>query len=166
MDQLAFNIRRILARLGWTLDDLVEATQLDPRTISALLQGGGKRPHARTLHKLAAGLGVPTDELFQDRSSVGRREFDEATNPVVAEVLREQPQWFLGWSAAHFEQLTSQFGAGGALTREGVEAGVRRINRQRDIQDKVALVLETPQGELLAELVDVLYRRVTVGYQG
>lgn len=163
MGDLAFNLRRIMARLGWTLDDLVDASQLDHRTISAILQGGGKRPHARTLHKLAAGLGVETDELFRDRSLLGRRQFDEATNPLVAEVAREHPQWFHGWSAAHFEQLTSQFGAGGALTRAGVEEAVRRINRQRDVQGKVALVMETPQAELLAELVDVLYRRLAVG---
>lgn len=150
-----------MARLGWTLDDLVEASQLDHRTIAALLQGG-KRPHARTLHKLAAGLGVDTDELFQSRSPQGRNDFDRATNPRVAEVIREQPQWFVGWSAAHFEQLTSQFGAGGALTREGVAQAVERINRQRDVQGKVALVMETPQADLLVELVEVLYRRVVV----
>lgn len=158
---VGFNLRRLMARHGMTLDELVEASRLDHRTITAILQGE-KRPHARTLHKLAAGLGVDCDELFRDRSLLNRRAFDEATNPLVREVVHDHPHWFRGWSTAHFDQLVSQFGAGGPLTREGVEAAVERINRQREVQRKVAVLMETSEAELVAELVEALYRRVAV----
>jgi hypothetical protein len=65
--QLASNVRRVMARTGLTLRQVVEATGLCERTVKGLLAGKNK-PHARTLHLLAAGLGVSTDELFQDPS--------------------------------------------------------------------------------------------------
>jgi hypothetical protein len=58
--------------------------------------------------------------------------------------------------------LYSRFGTGGALTRAGAIAAAERINRVRMVQEKVALVLETHEAELLEEFVDLLYRRVTV----
>src|SRR5260221_13846575 len=61
---VATNVRRMMARDGLTFQDVVEVTGLDERTLRGLVRGANN-PHARTLHKLAYGLGVPVDELFQ-----------------------------------------------------------------------------------------------------
>ena len=52
----AVNLRRLMARNGMTLSQLVDATGLHERTIKSILNGTSK-PHCRTLHRLAAGLG-------------------------------------------------------------------------------------------------------------
>ena len=78
MPDFATNLRRLMARLGLTLEALSERTDLDERTLKGILSGQSSRPHARTLHKLAAGLGVPADELFQHPSLWAHREFDRA----------------------------------------------------------------------------------------
>ena len=46
-----------MVRQGLTLLEVVDATGLDERTIRSILRGT-TRPHARTLHKLASGLGI------------------------------------------------------------------------------------------------------------
>ncbi|MGE3406753.1 MAG: helix-turn-helix domain-containing protein [Pirellulales bacterium] len=159
---LAGNLRRLMARFGLTLDALVAQTGLDERTLKGILNGRNDRPHARTLHKLAAGLGVPADELFQHPSLLAHREFDRATNPVVDEAIAEHPRLFAGWSAADFDELYSRFGEGGGLTLDGTLAVVHSMNQQRDSLDKAALILESSEAELLRQIIETLYERVVV----
>lgn len=52
-----------MARLNLTMDQVITSTGLNERTVKELLRGRSK-PHARTLHRLATGLGVSADEFF------------------------------------------------------------------------------------------------------
>jgi transcriptional regulator with XRE-family HTH domain len=62
------NLRRLMARLNLTLHDVTEKSGLNVRTIKAILNGRNSKPHSRTLHRLAIGLGVETDEFFKGRT--------------------------------------------------------------------------------------------------
>jgi transcriptional regulator with XRE-family HTH domain len=157
----ADNLRRLMARQGVSLDALAAASGVDRRTISGVLHAK-KRPHSRTLHRLAEALSVPADEFFHDPSLLTHRYFDRQTNPLVDEVVAERPELFAQWSQADFDELYSRFGTGGALTRAGAIAAAERMNRVRAVQEKVAIVLETHQADLLEEFVEVLYRRIAV----
>lgn len=154
----ARNLRRLMARQGLTLDELARRSSLNLRTIKALLHTAS-RPHGRTLQRLAVGLAVPVDELFQDPSLLVHRLFDRRTNPIVDEVVAEQQELFRGWTEAEFDDLYSRFGHGGALTRDGAIAVASAINRRRRVQQQVALLLETGEADLLIGIVDLLYRR-------
>ena len=118
MADLAANVRRLMARHDMTLHQLVAASGLNMRTIKAVL-GGKHKPHAHTIHQLAEGFGVSTDELFQNPSLLALRLFDHQTNPLVQEVVDGHPELFDGWTQADFEELLSRFGTGGALTAPG-----------------------------------------------
>ncbi|MGC4007096.1 MAG: helix-turn-helix transcriptional regulator [Pirellulales bacterium] len=155
------NLRRLMARHGWTLAELVLASDLDERTIRAVLQGTA-RPHSRTLQRLAQALNVETDELFYEPSVLTHRLFDRATNPLVDEVVTVRPELFRGWTEADFDALYGRFGVGGALTREGTVVAAQTINRVRATLDKVALILETREAEVLLPVVEALYARITV----
>ncbi len=106
----AANLRRLMARSGLTVQEAVSRTGLHENTIKAILAGAHK-PQARTLHRLATGLGVPVDELFQDPSLLVHRAFDRQTNPLVEEVLATHQELLAGWSEADFDELYSRFGA-------------------------------------------------------
>jgi transcriptional regulator with XRE-family HTH domain len=157
----AHNIRRLMARGGMTLRDLVNASGLHERTVKAALNGAGK-PHARTLHRLAVGLGVSADELFQLPAAARVSAFNRQTNGEVDAIVAQDPKRFAEWSEADFEELYSHFGMGGALTREGAEKVIVAINGKRAVHRKVALLLESSQSELLTEFVDLLYRKIAV----
>jgi transcriptional regulator with XRE-family HTH domain len=161
MPHFAHNVRRLMARNGMTLRELVGASGLHERTVKAALGGSGK-PHARTLHRLANGLGVSTDELFQTPSALTHRVFDRQTNPAVQEVVERRPELFTDWTAADFEELYSHFGTGGALSAEGATRVVLAMNKKRSVHRKVALLLESGEADVLVGLVDLLYQKIAV----
>jgi transcriptional regulator with XRE-family HTH domain len=148
-----------MARQGLTLEQLARRSGLNLRTLKALLRAA-TRPHGRTLQRLASGLGVPVDELFQDPSLLVHRLFDRRTNPAVDQVVEEQQDLFRGWTEAEFAELYSRFGHGGPLTHDGTIAAARAVNRRRAVQRQVALLLETNDADLLVSFVGLLYRRV------
>ena len=161
MSEVAANLRRLMARLDLTIAQVVGRTGIDARTLKGIL-AGDVRPHARTLHRLAAGLGVAADELFQNPSVLAYRLFDRWTNPVVDEVTADRPELFDGWTESDFDELYSRFGVGGPLTPDGVREAARAMNRNRELHRKLAVVLETSQAELVAQIVDAFYRRIVV----
>ena len=153
------NLRRIMAEQGLSLGQVVMQTGLDRRTIAAILDGSNQ-PHSRTIHRLAAGLGVAPGELFVNPGQLVYRRFDEQTNPIVREVVERHPELFDGWSEMEFDELHSRFGHGGALTAEGTLALARRMNRNRQVHEQLALLLESSQADVISGIVEVLYRQV------
>ena len=154
------NVRRLMARMNMTLQEVVEASGLDERTVRSIMQGVS-RPHARTLHKLAEGLGVDVDELFQDSRQTGQSAFDRATNPSVTAAIDAQPELFADWTPAEFDDLFSRVAVGGELTEAGVLAAAETIGERRQLLGQVSLILESGEADLLREFVEMLYRRVT-----
>ncbi|MCG8448916.1 MAG: helix-turn-helix domain-containing protein [Pirellulales bacterium] len=159
------NVRRLMARMNMTLNDVVEATGLDERTVRSILRDAS-RPHARTLHKLAEGLEASTDELFQAPSQASPEEtyaaaFDRATNPIVTEVIDAEPQLFERWAPEDFDELYSRVAVGGELTTAGVLAAAEAMNARRELMYQVAVILESNEADLMREFVKVLFRRVT-----
>jgi len=155
------NLLRLMARLDASISDVAERTGLDERTIRAILHDT-KRPQARTLHRLAEGLGVAVEEFFLDPSQLIYRRFDERTNPVVAELLAEQPHLFAGWGEGDFEELHSRMGTGGPLTSEGAIQVVRDMNQKRKLHEKLDVLLESSQADLAATLLTAMYEKVVV----
>ncbi len=153
------NLRRIMARLGLTMGQVVERTGLDRRTVKGILDGHNQ-PHAQTLHRLAEGLGVAVDELFVNPAQLAYRCFDRQTNPVVAEVVEEHPDLFADWTAAEFDELHSRQGTGGPLTAEGALAVAQQMNRNRQLHEKLALLLETGESELVGQVLEALFRSI------
>lgn len=159
---IADNLRRLMARDGLTVEMLIDRTRLNRRTIKSLLQGRATRPHAKTLNRLATGLDVCVDELFQNPSTLAQRQFDRQTNPAVDELAARQPQLFAGWTREDFDELYSRVGTGGALTITGARQVTEAMNHKRQLQAKISLLLESSEADLLESLVEALYRRVLV----
>jgi hypothetical protein len=114
---------------------------------------------------LAAGLGVEIDELFRPVGRWSPRRFDRATNALVENVVAAHRKRFESWTEAEFDELFSRFGTGGQLTEAGVLAAAEAMNSKRDLWRQISVILETNEAELLANFVDLLYRRITVRSQ-
>lgn len=159
---VALNLRRIMARAALTFEEVVTATDLDERTIRGLARGT-TNPHARTINKLAQGLGVAIDELFRPPGQHSPRRFDRATNMLVDGVVSRHAAKFANWTEADFDELYSRFGTGGQLTEDGIVAAAEATNARRDVWRQVSVILESGEAKLLTEFVDMLYRRTTNG---
>ena len=152
-----------MVQFGMTQNDVAAATGLDHRTLRNILRGN-TRPHARTLHKLAEGLGISTDELYQtaaDDDALAAAKFDRATNPAVAEVIRAHPELFSDWTTDQFNELFSRMAVGGELTKEGALQAAEEMNAKRELMHQVAVVMESGEADLLSEFVQMLFRRIT-----
>jgi len=90
------------------------------------------------------------------------REFDRATNPIVAHVADKEPAIFAGWTARDWDALYSTFVTGGALNENGVRAYAAKINRHRETLHRLHILLETHLADVATDLVDSLYRQVAV----
>jgi transcriptional regulator with XRE-family HTH domain len=157
---IGLNLRRLMARHGLTFEEVVRATGLDERTVRGLARGTNN-PHARTLTKLAGGLGIDVDELFHQPGQTARQRFDRATNTLVDSVVAAHADIFNRWSDADFDELYSRFGTGGQLTEAGVLAAAEAMNARRELWRQISIILETGEAALLAEFIQLLYRRAT-----
>ncbi len=155
------NLSRLMAAEGLSVRGVAERTGLDERTIRGIL-GGSNKPHAQTLHRLAAGLGVSVDEFFVDPAHLLYRRFDRQTNPVVADVIDHHGELFDGWSEADFVELHSRVGTGGPLTVDGTLHAVGQMNRKRELHDKLDLLLESSEAEVAAGILNVLYEKIAL----
>ena len=66
------------------------------------------------------------------------------------------------WSEADFDELHSRVGTGGPLTCEGALAAVIDMNRKRDLHEKLSLLLETHQADLVRGFLEMVYQQVVV----
>jgi transcriptional regulator with XRE-family HTH domain len=155
------NLQRLVAAAGMSIHQVAQLTGLDVRTVSGILNGV-KKPHARTLHRLAEGLGVSVDEFFIDPSQLLYRRFDRLTNPAVEEIMERHADLFDGWTEADFDELHSRVGMGGPLTEEGALIAVRLMNRKRDLHGKLDVLLESSHAEVAGDILDVLYDKIAV----
>ncbi len=155
------NLLRLMARLDLSISEVAQRSGLDERTVRAVLRGT-KRPQPRTLHRLAEGLGVSTDEFFLDPSQLLYRRFDRQTNPVVEDLLADDPRLFTGWGQADFDELHSRMGTGGPLTRDGARQAVQEMNRKRRLHDQLDLLLESSQAEIVVAILAAMYEKVVV----
>ena len=144
-----------------SIQDVSGRTGLDERTIRGLVRGTNK-PHPRTLHRLAHGLGVSVDEFFLDPAQLLYRRFDRWTNPLVEQAIESHGERFEGWTECDFDELQSRVGTGGALTEEGVMQAVAQMNRKRELREKLDVLLESSQAEVTAEIIDVLYKKIVL----
>ncbi len=161
----AANVRRLMASMDMTQSQVAEATGLDGRTLRSILQGDSQ-PHARTLHKLAEGLGVSVDELFQEPGLLGNcaltaSSFDRATNPIAVDAVEAHPELFRDWTVAEFNELFSRMAVGGELTEAGTLAAARKMNERRELMRQVAVILESTEGDVLRDFIQLMYRRAT-----
>jgi transcriptional regulator with XRE-family HTH domain len=153
------NLRRLMAELGLTLEQVARQSGLDKRTVKGILDGTN-RPHPRSIGRLAQGLGVSAGELFVEPGQLLYRHFDRHTNPVVEEVVEAHPKVFADWTAADFDELQSRVGTGGPLTAEGALAAAREMNAKRELHEKLSVLLESSQAEMIAGIVELMYRKV------
>ncbi len=150
------NLLRLMAAAGLSVEQVTEKTGVDKRTIRAILNAS-HRPHPRTLHRLAEGLGVSIDEFFVDPSRLLYRRFDRQTNPVIAEVVESHGELFAQWTEADFDELHSRVASGGPLLADGALAAVQAMNRKRALMEKLAVLLETGYAELIAGIIELFY---------
>ncbi|MBX3443985.1 MAG: helix-turn-helix transcriptional regulator [Planctomyces sp.] len=174
---LAARVRMERMRLGMDAGELATRAGLGRTTLYHLEKGHTRRVSPSTIKALADALSISVDELLSAPAAqrtpalaspppAPRRplsdasRFDRATNPAVADVVRERPVVFTNWSDDDWDELYSQFGVGGQLTPLGVLSAAEAINQKRDVIRQLHIVLDTHLKDVAREFIGTLYRMV------
>lgn len=164
------NFLKLLERKGMSIKRLAQQTGVSLQTLRYWKRSGISYSRDERLEIVARVLGVGDPQaLFEENLEPPTRvapagwpsdssKLDLQTNPVVQYVLSDQPELFLGFEPADWDELYSLHGTGGPLTYDGVCEAARQVARKRELRRKFDALLETEHFESLAHLIDVLYR--------
>lgn len=169
-------LRQLRLDRGWGIDTLADQAGLSRTTVHNLESGRTTTPRAPTLKKLARAFRTtvadllaapagptppgPTTGTAQDDAERARQQLDRQTNPLVDEAYAERPRLFDSWTQENWNELFSHVGMGGPMTREGVIDTAIRINRKRQTQRQLEIIMETDLAEVAARMVDALYTMI------
>jgi transcriptional regulator with XRE-family HTH domain len=168
---LAERIQHLRVERGWNVSLLAEKAEISRTTLHEIEQGRTRSPHLTTLQAVAKALSVEVADLTASESlknhprnfsaiPQGIREFNSVTNSSVSDVYEESPGLFSNWTALEWDELSSTFGTGGALTRAGVIATANQINEKRETIQRLHILLDTHLRELSINLIDNLFREI------
>jgi len=166
VSELAARVRWERMHRGWDVVELERRSGIGRTTLYHLEKGHTQRVRSSTLAAIARAFDMEAGQLLaagDDNRTVERRlsaEFDRATNPAVAEVARERPEVFEGWSSDDWEEINSQFGVGGQLTPLGALKAAEAINEKRETVRQLQVVLETHLRDVAREVIETFYRMV------
>lgn len=170
-DRIGGRIRRLRQARGLNVGELGRRASVSRTALYQLERGQIERPHAATMDRLAAVLGVEPNALWGescDAVEVGNsllaKRIDEElrTNPAVRRAREDHPEWFVGWSETDWLQLASARGTGGELTEAGVRREAERISRRREVLKRAELLMATHLADSLSTIVNALYETVQV----
>jgi len=157
---------------GWDVVELERRSGVGRTTLYHLEKGNTQRVRSSTIAAIARAFEIEVSDLLSAagaggaleaaRSAERRRSaaFDRATNPAVAEVARERPEVFDGWTADDWEEINSQFGVGGQLTPLGALKAAEAINDKRETIRQLQVVLETHLRDVARGVIETFYRMV------
>ena len=133
-----------------------------------------RRLRNRTIFGCAQALGVSVAEL-RGESHLGSPEkedannppflaqdlrYDMATQPHVQEWLQDHRKEARDYTREEIGELLSMQGTGGPLTAEGLAAERRRLERKRDLINRVHAIAGTEYLGLLECVVGWLFKRI------
>jgi transcriptional regulator with XRE-family HTH domain len=176
-EDLAPKIARLVQERGWNQEDLARAARLNRHTArQILLPGPRRRLRNATIGACARALGLTVNELrtqplerLLPRMAEGqpangdsplRRLYEQATQPELRAWTERNPDRAARLTGKEIDELLALQGNGGPLTAFGVESFVERLERRRNLVERVNAVAGTEYLDLLEQLVGLLYEKV------
>jgi len=171
---LCAKIARLALELGWNQQTFARHAKLNRLTIAQICGARPHRLHNATVQACAQAFGIGPHELRTEpierllpkvrppRSAAEqrRRMFEQAMQPEVRQWLEQNPDRAAALLADELDELMSLQGVGGPLTAFGVAEFVQRLERRRQLIQKVVAVAGTEYVELLESFVGLLFEKV------
>ncbi len=176
-EDLAPKIARLVQERGWNQEEFARIARLNRHTArQILLPGPRRRLRNATIGACARALGLTVNELrtqplerLLPRMAEGhpangdsplRRLYEQATQPELRAWTERNPDRAARLTGAEVDELLSLQGSGGPLTAFGVESFVERLERRRNLIERVNAVAGTEYLDLLEQIVGLLYEKV------
>lgn len=164
--ELAARVRLERMNRGWDVVELERRSGVGRTTLYHLEKGHTQRVRSSTIAAIAKAFDLEVEQFLSsaDPAQISERRraaaFDRSTNPAVADVARERPEVFEGWTAHDWEEINSQFGVGGQMTPLGALKSAEAINEKRETIRQLQVVLDTHLRDVAREVIETFYRMV------
>lgn len=177
--ELAAKIARLVQERGWNQEEFARIARLNRHTVRQILvEGGMRRLRNATVSACARALGLSVHDLrtlplerllprmnrqaqeLASQSDSLRRLYEQATQPELLAWIERNPDRARKFTAEEVEELLSLQGDTGPLVSVGVDAFVKRLERRRDLVQKITIISGTEYLELLEQLVALIYDKV------
>jgi len=171
---LCARIARLVQERGWNQDEFARIADLNRLTIRNIFHDQGRKLHNATVQACARALGVSVHDLLTQplekllprmRVPVPAKEslrvlYEQATQPELLAWLQNNTERAGRLTSEEIDELLSLQGTGGPLTAFGVAHHVEQIERRRRLIEQVAVIVGTEYGDMLEQLVALLYEKV------
>lgn len=175
-NDLAHKIARLVEERGWNQEEFARVSRLNRHTIRQILvEGGARRLRNATISACARALGLSVSELraqpldkllprMRDTHPAQgdghlKRLYNLASQSELLAWLERNPDRSRQLSAEDVDELLA-FQDAGTLTAFGVEGFVERLERRRQLIQRIHVVARTEYLDLLEQLVTLLYEKV------
>jgi hypothetical protein len=178
-DDLAIKIARLVQERGWNQEEFARISRLNRHTARQILLDGSRHLRNSTVSACARALGLSVSELrdlplerllprMRDSHPANgddrqRRLYDEATQPELRAWLERNADRARKFSGDEVDELLALQGEGGPLGALGVEGFVRRLERRRQLVQRINAISGTEYLDLLEQLVGLIYDKVQPG---
>jgi hypothetical protein len=176
LDDLAVKIAQLVQERGWNQEDFARSSRLNRHTVRQILLDGSRHLRNSTISACARALGLSVSELrdlpldrllprMRDSHPANgddrqRRLYDEATQPALRAWLDRNAERARKLSGDEIDEILSLQGDGGALDTLGVEGFVKRLERRRQLVQRINAISGTEYLDLLEQLVGLIYDKV------
>jgi transcriptional regulator with XRE-family HTH domain len=175
-DDLAVKIARLVQERGWNQEEFARISRLNRHTVRQILLDGSRHLRNSTIGACARALGLSVSELRDlpldrllprmrdgqpaDGDDRQRRLYEEATQPELRAWLERNPERARRLSGDEIDELLALQGDGGPLDSLGAEGFVRRLERRRQLVQRINAISGTEYLDLLEQLVGLIYDKV------
>ena len=166
-DPLAARLRRECAQRGWDWAELARRAEISRTTLYHWEQGRTGRPRSKTLHKIAAALGIGIDDLAPSKPPILKQtpasttlQPSPRTSKLPAslqQVVQAHPELTAGWTEENLTEMCAALPSDSA-TLKSILSTIESINRARLTLRKLHRVMQTHMTGTAVELVETLHR--------
>ncbi len=176
--ELAAKIARLVEEKGWNQEDFAKIAGLNRQTIRQILQPpGDRRLRNATIARCAQALNlsvhelrtVPVERLLlrmrRPPASVNgdarlHRLYEQATHPDLRAWIERNPERSRQLTQEEVDDLLAMQGDDGPLTAVGAEGLIGRMERRRNLLQRVQTIARSEYLDLLEQLVGLIYEKV------
>ena len=170
-------IKRLVQERGWNYEEFARISGLNRQTVRSIMDDENYR-HLRnaTIGACARALNLPVSDLihmplerllprmrnshaYQNEDSL-RKLYEQTTQPELLAWIERNTERTKQLKDDEIQELVSQQGPDGPLSKLGVEHCVSLIERKRRLAQQVQAIAGTEYLDLLEKMVALIYEKV------
>lgn len=179
-DGLGLKIKRLVEERGWNQEEFSRICRLNRHTVRQILKPGPQRRlRNATVSACARALGFSVNELRTQSveqllgrmvehngttpEETLRKKLDAVSQPDLRAWMERNPDRVRRLTVSELDEILAVQGTEGPLAAFGVEPFVRRLEKRRELIDKIHGITGSEYFDLLEQFINLIHDRIKPG---